>query len=308
MSLKSKNVMVTGGAGFIGSNLVDALVEDGAEVFIVDNMSTGRYENVNAKAHFYWLDLTDAEAIDFYIEQIKPEVVFHLAALARIQPSIEDPIRWNNHNANATLNLLQACSKHGVKKVVYSGSSSVYGDNELPFVETQLPMPKNPYALSKAISEKWCELYASLYGLNVTILRYFNVYGPRQVLQGDYATVVGIFKNQRDEGRALTIVADGTQRRDFTYVKDIVRANILAAERGGVGPYNIGTGVSHSINQVADLIEPDITKRQYGLVRKTEAFEVRADNSRAKGGLGWVPRYSLEQGIMDTEEHDVAVH
>jgi UDP-glucose 4-epimerase len=269
-------------------------------------MSTGKHENIHPDCKFYRLDLTDAAAIDWYIEQTRPEVVFHLAALARIQPSIEDPIKWNNHNANATLNLLNACYKQGVKKVVYSGSSSVYGDNELPFVETQVPMPKNPYALSKAISEKWCELFVKLYGLDVTVLRYFNVYGPRQVLQGDYATVVGIFKNQRDEGRKLTIVGDGSQRRDFTYVKDIVRANILAAERGGVGPYNIGTGVSYSINEVADLIQPDTTKREYGLVRKTEAAEVRADNSRAKQELDWEPLFSLQEGIIEMEAYDAA--
>lgn len=292
-------VVVTGAAGFIGSNLVDELIDQGYEVFGIDNLSTGKMENINLKCKFNKLDLCDREAINTFMAKIRPEYVFHLAALARIQPSIEDPIKWNDNNANATLNLLWACKQAGVKKVVYSGSSSAYGDNELPYVETQIASPKNPYALSKYVGEKWCKLFSDLYGLDVTVLRYFNVYGKRQVLQGDYATVIGIFMNQKREGKPLTIVGDGTQRRDFTYVKDIVAANIAASKRKGFGLYNIGTGQSHAIKDVADMIEPDQSKRVWGLVRKTEAREVRANNAKAYSELGWAPKYTLTTGIKE---------
>jgi UDP-glucose 4-epimerase len=292
-------VLVTGAAGFIGSNLVDELIAQGYEVYGIDNLSTGKKENINRKCRFTDLDLRKKGKVASYVGRIKPEYVFHLAALARIQPSIKDPITWNDNNANSTLNLLNACRKAKVLKVVYSGSSSAYGDNSLPFVENQIAGPKNPYALSKYVGEQWCKLYHDLYGLDVTVLRYFNVYGPRQVLQGDYATVVGIFLNQKREGRPLTIVGDGTQRRDFTYVKDIVAANIAAAKRPGYGLYNIGTGRSYTIKTVADMIEPDQSKRVWGLVRQTEAQDVRADNSKAKEELGWEPKFDLASGIKD---------
>lgn len=291
--------LVSGCAGFIGSNLVDELIAQGYEVFGVDNFSTGKAENINPKCRFTELDLCDRSTLEDYVSRIRPEYVFHLAALACIQPSIEDPIKWNDNNANATLNLLWACKEAGVKKVVYSGSSSAYGDNELPYVETQIAAPKNPYALSKYVGEKWCQLFSDLYELDVTVLRYFNVYGLRMIQESGYATVIGIFLNQKHEGQPLTIVGDGTQRRDFAYVKDVVAANILASKRKGFGLYNIGTGESYSVREVADIIEPDQTKRQWGLIRQAEVMEARADNSRARRELGWEPKYDLERGLSE---------
>lgn len=290
---------VSGGLGFIGSHLVDALIERGDTVHIIDNLSTGKVENLNPKAHFTKLDLRDADGLEECIAKIKPEKVFHLAALARIQPSILDPIRWNQNNADATLNLLWACKNNGVKKVVFSGSSSLYGDNPTPFVETQIPMPKNPYALSKSMCEQWCKLFSELYGLDVTILRYFNIFGKRQVLEGDYATVIGIFMKQAADGKNLTIVGDGEQSRDLTYVKDAVRANILASEHKGFGTYNIGTGTTHKIKDVAKMVQPDESKHTYGIKRSTEAKVTLANNMKAREELGWEPEWTLEAGIAD---------
>lgn len=290
-------VLVTGNAGFIGSHLTDELIKRGFEVYGIDNLSTGKRENINPKCKFVKIDLCDYDRLDNFITQIKPKYVFHFAALARIQPSIADPLRWNDNNVNATLNLLWSCKKNNVKKVVFSSSSSVYGDNEPPFVETMLPDPKSPYALSKYLCERWCKLFYNLYGLDITILRYFNVYGKRQLLEGDYATVIGIFMRQAERGEKLTIVGDGKQRRDFTYVKDVVRANICAL-KAGFDIYNIGTGNNYRIKDVAKLIQPDKKMHLYGIKRISEADITLADISNAEK-IYWGPAYTLEEGLND---------
>lgn len=293
-------ILITGNAGFIGSHLSDYFVEEGYEVYGIDNLSTGKVDNINTKVRFYQLDLCDREALNIALAEIKPHYVFHLGALARIQPSIEDPIRWNDNNGGATLNLLEACRKVGsVKKFVYSSSSSIYGDNDVPFKENQEPRAKHPYGLSKLQGEEWCKLYSELYGLDTTVLRYFNVYGPRQVLTGDYATVVGIFMQQKSTGQKLTIVGDGTQKRDMTYVEDVVSANVLAAFHDGFGIYNIGTGTNYQIKEIARMIQPDLTQHEYGMVRRAEAKITLASNKKAKEDLGWEPEFTLEDGIAD---------
>jgi len=298
-NMRSK-ALVTGNAGFIGSHLVDKLIEIGYEVYGIDNLSTGKKENINKECKFTKLDLCDGDKLFSYVDRIRPDVTFHLAALARIQPSIEDPIKWNDNNVNATLNLLVACNKAGVKKIVFSSSSSVYGDNKVPFKESQLPQPKNPYALSKYVCERWCQLFVELYGMDITILRYFNVYGKRQVLEGDYATVIGIFINQMQNGKKLTIVGDGTQKRDFTYVKDVVRANVLASNKKGFGIYNIGTGKTYKIKDVAKIIQPNDTMHEFGYQRSTEAKVTLAKNKKAKKELGWFPQHDLNDGITES--------
>lgn len=297
-------ILVTGNAGFIGSHLADYLIETGHEVWGIDNLSTGKFENINPSVKFIQGDLCNKKKTQQSINKIKPDYVFHFAALARIQPSIEDPITWNLNNANATLNLLEACRQVGtVQKFVYSSSSSIYGDNKIPFKENQEPRAKHPYGLAKLHGEQWCKLYSELYGLDTTVLRYFNVYGPRQVLEGDYATVVGIFIKQKEENKPLTIVGDGKQKRDLTYVKDVVMANVKASQSKGFGIYNVGTGKNYEIRNIAKMIQPDTTKHMYGIVRRAEAKVTKANNRKAKKYLKWHPQHYLEEGIELTKEH-----
>lgn len=298
-------VLVTGCAGFIGSHMADYLIDNGHQVYGIDNLSTGNRNNINKKVIFHKLDLVNAPKIEKTIKEIKPDYVFHFAALARIQPSIENPIKWNMNNANATLNLLESCRLAGtVKKVVYSSSSSIYGDNRLPFKEKQKPQAKHPYGLSKLHGEQWCRLYYELYGLDTTVLRYFNVYGPRQVLKGDYATVVGIFMKQADEGKSLTIVGDGKQKRDMTFFKDIILGNWKASQNKGFGIYNLGTGKNHRIKDIAKIIQPDESQHEYGYVRKAEVRKTLASVKKAKKHLGWSPKHSLSGGIEETRRYE----
>ncbi len=297
--MRKAKVLVTGGAGFIGSHLVDRLITDGHEVVVLDNLSTGKRDNLNSKAKLIECDIADFTVIEKHFAEV--EVVFHLAALARIQPSIKDPLPANHTNVTGTLNVLWAAKKHGVTKVIYSGSSSAYGlqpTENFPLKETLPTHPSSPYALQKLVGEQYCQLFSSLYGLPTVIFRYFNVYGPRQLTEGSYATVIGIFLKQTREGRPMTIVGDGKQRRDFTHVSDIVEANILAWQKvippGEV--INLGTGKNYSINEIAQLIGgPDIHITE----RLGEYPITQADNSKARKLLGWQPKISLEQGILD---------
>ncbi|MCK4553949.1 NAD-dependent epimerase/dehydratase family protein, partial [Candidatus Parcubacteria bacterium] len=247
--------LVTGGAGFIGSNLVDELIKRGDEVVIIDNLSTGKKENINPKADFHEVDMRD-------LEKIKPlfngvDHVFHLAAFARVQPSIEDPITANDINLNGTLNVLVSARDAGVKKVVYSASSSAYGNQEImPLSEDMPAHPLSPYGLQKYVGELYCRLFSEIYGLPTVSLRYFNIYGKRQLLEGAYCLVMGIFARQRLAGEPMTITNDGEQRRDFTSVIDAVRANILAAKSDKVGKgeaINIGAGKNYSVNELAKM-------------------------------------------------------
>jgi len=281
-----KKVVVTGGAGFIGSNMVDRLIEEGKEVIILDNFSTGKRENCNPKATVYEVDLS-TDHLQLFLEGV--DVVFHFAALARVQPSIEDPITFNKHNVDSTLRLLKACHDEGVKRVVYSASSSCYGDAvEFPTPETHSTNPLSPYGLQKYIGEQYCKMFSEVYGLDTCSLRYFNVYGERMNLEGAYKLVLGIFAKQMLDGKPLTITNDGNQRRDFTYVKDVVEANWLAATHKDQlkgNSFNIGNGNNYSVNELADMLGGEKT---YG-EKRLEPFETLADNSKAKYILGWTP-------------------
>jgi nucleoside-diphosphate-sugar epimerase len=289
--------LVTGGAGFIGSNLVDALVKRGDEVVIIDNLSTGKKEYVNPQAKFYELDIRD-------LDKIKPlfagvDHVFHLAAFPRVQPSIEDPVNANSINLDGTLNVLVAARDAKAKKVVYSASSSAYGDQEeMPLREDMPAHPLSPYGLQKYVGELYCRLFSDIYGLPTVSLRYFNVYGPRQALTGAYCLVMGIFVRQRLAGEPMTITNDGKQRRDFTSVVDVVRANILAAESDKVGKgevINIGRGNNFSVNELAAMVGGPT---RYG-EKRIEPFETLADNSLAKNLLGWEPAVDLPDWLED---------
>jgi len=299
-----KNILVTGGAGFIGSNLVIRLVADGYNVVVLDDLSTGNINNlheVRDSIEFLERDLSKVE-ISFLAYTLKSrniDTVFHLAALARVQPSIEDPISFNNVNVNGTLNLLFACHKAGVNRVVYSASSSAYGETKvLPTAETVPTNPLSPYGLQKLIGEQYCKMFSEVYNLETVSLRYFNVYGENMAKGGAYLTVISIFDEQLENGQALTITNDGKQRRDFTYVGDVVEANILAATNKNVGKgevFNIGNGDNYSVNEVADMMKG---KKSYG-IRVKEPFETLADNTKAKARLGWMPKGNLPKWLHE---------
>ncbi len=289
--------IVTGGAGFIGSNLVDALIERGDEVVIIDNLSTGKKENINPRAQFYKVDIRN-------LETIKPlfngaDYVFHFAAFPRVQPSIEDPATSNEINLNGTLNVLIAARDAKVKKVVYSASSSAYGDQtKMPLTEDMSVNCMSPYGLQKYVGELYCRLFSDIYGLPTVSLRYFNVYGKRQATEGAYCLVMGIFVRQRLDSKPMTIVGDGEQKRDYTSVVDVVRANILAAEslkavKGEV--INIGRGNNFSVNELAGMIGGPTEN----VASRIEPRETLADTSRAKELLGWEPTVNLEEWIID---------
>ncbi len=318
MGNKSQKVIVTGGAGFIGSHLADALIKDGFNVVILDNLSTGKKLNVNKTAQFVKADIRDLKKIKPYFKNA--DLIFHLAAMARIQPSIKDPINSFDNNVAGTLNILLAARDAGVRRVIYSASSSSYGDQKtLPLHEEMTPYFKSPYALSKYIGEELCRLFSNLYGLETVSLRYFNVYGPRQLVDGAYATVIGVFIKQAKEGKPLTIVGDGNIQRDFTHVRDVVRANILAGNSDKVGSgevINIGTGHNHSINEIATMIlasnirQPKAVlaaalkdrRATYILPRLGETHKTLADNSKADKVLGWKPLITVEEGIIELKD------
>lgn len=289
-------IIVTGGAGFIGSHVVDALAA-GADVHIVDTLATGKREYVNPAATLHEVDIRDFENLAPVFKGA--ERVFHLAALPRVQPSIQDPRTTNEVNVTGTVNVLVAARDAGVKRLVYSASSSAYGDQDkLPFTEDMEPHPISPYALQKYIGESYARLFSELYDLETVSLRYFNVYGPRIATEGAYALAVGRFLEQRSKGQPLTIVPDGTQSRDSTHVRDIVRANLMAAESSRVGRgevINIGGGDDHTVLELAELIGgPTVF-----IEPRVEPKRTRADITKAKELLGWEPRVSFEEGIAE---------
>ncbi len=253
--MRNKRAVVTGGAGFIGSHLVDALIERGYVVEVIDNLSAGKRERVHKDAILHVADIRDEHAIAPIIA--RADYVFHLAALPRVQYSIDFPKETNHVNVNGTLNVFLAAKEGGVKKVIYSASSSAYGNQEtLPLHEELPAAPVSPYGLHKYIGEHVARVFSEVYGLPTVSLRYFNVYGPGLDPEGPYALVIGKFLKSRSEGVPLTITGDGEQTRDFTHVRDIVRANILAAENEGIVKgevFNIGSGQNISINALAAL-------------------------------------------------------
>jgi UDP-glucose 4-epimerase len=291
--------LVTGGAGFIGSNLVDRLIELGHEVVVIDNEFSDAHDHFywNDKAENYKYDIRDYEKTRSLYEGV--DYVFHLAAEARIQPSILNPIEAVSINAVGTCTVLQCSREAGVKRVMYSSTSSAYGTNQPPNIETQYEDCLNPYSVSKVAGEKLCKMYADLYGLPTVIFRYFNVYGERQPLRGQYAPVIGIFLRQRSAGEPLTIVGDGNQRRDFTYVGDVCEANILAATKEVDSEvfgqtYNVGTGKNYSINQISRMISSNTVNIA---PRPGETRLSLANNQKLCKIFGWEPKMKLENWI-----------
>jgi UDP-glucose 4-epimerase len=301
-----KKAIVTGGAGFIGSNLVDKLVDMGIEVHIIDDLSTGFEKNINPKAIFHKIDISTLNPDLAWYEFRDTDVVFHLAALARVQPSIENPIPFDNVNVSGTLRMLKLAHNLGVKRFVYSASSSCYGNaTKFPTPEEHSTNPLSPYGLQKYVGEQYCKMFSEVYNLDTVSLRYFNVYGERMSLEGAYKLAIPIFADQMLNGKPLTINNDGEQRRDFIYVGDVVNANILAAtnpEDLKGESFNIGNGDNYSVNELADMFGGE---KLYGN-KVIEPFQTLADNSKAllmldwdsKGDLlTWVKKYKQELGI-----------
>ncbi len=290
--------LVTGGAGFIGSNIVNSLVDAGHGVIVIDNESSDSHEyfHYNDRAKYYRHDICDYEKIKHLFENV--DTVFHCAAEARIQPAIINPLKAVMTNSYGTCSVLQAAREAGVRRVVYSSTSSAYGlVNQIPNVETQPDDCLNPYSVSKVSGEKLCKMYSDLFGLETVVFRYFNVYGENQPTKGQYAPVIGLFLKQRKNKEPLTIVPDGEQRRDFTHVSDVVSANVLASTvkletYGQV--FNVGTGTNFSVNEIAKLISDDTVLIN---PRPGESRETLADITKTKKTLGWNPKVQLEDWI-----------
>ncbi len=290
-------MIVTGGAGFIGSHLVDALLDAQARVRVIDNFATADRRHINPKAELVEADVRDGSSISQAFEGI--DTVFHVAALPRIPLSIAKPLETHMTNVVGTLNVLIAARDAKVRRVVFSGSSSVYGvQTAMPLVETMTPHPQSPYALQKLAGEEYARLFHRLYGLQTIALRYFAVYGPRMVEEGAYKLAIAAFLRARREGRPLEIHGDGEQTRDFTHVSDIVRANLLAAdcEIADGRPINIGCGENVSINRVAAMFGGPTVHREG---RAGDMRDTLADNREAARILGWHPEVSVADGIAN---------
>ena len=312
MERNSKRYLVTGGCGFIGSHLADRLVQQGHRVVVVDNLYAGFEKFVPEGAEFVNADISNWAQLSKHFSQFQfVDTVFHFAACSRIQPSIHDPSLTNDYNVTGTMNILQMMRMCNIPSIVYSGSSSYYGNGaNLPCHESADGNPETPYAITKYIGEQYCQTWSKIYGTKCAILRYFNVYGRRSPLTGLYAPVIGLFFRQGLQGKTLTVVGDGEQRRDFTHVGDVVNANICAMTQLQ-GPdwcdidkqvFNIGTGENNSINEIATIVATALGPQceiTHVPARSGEARETLADNQKAKNVLYWEPTISIEDGIKD---------
>jgi len=293
--MNKEKVIITGGAGFIGSYVSKKLLSEGYEVHVMDNLYSGKKENIHDGVIFHKADIRNLSEIEPVFAGAK--YVFHLAAIPSVQYSIENPVETNEVNVGGTLNVLIASKNAGVKRVVYSASSSVYGDAEkLPISENESAKPKSPYALQKYIGEQYCRLFSKVYDLETVCPRYFNVYGFGQPSVGAYASVIARFLDLKKQNKSLTIVGDGEQTRDFVNVEDVARANFLSAISDKVGKgesINIGTGKKYSVSEIAKIIGGPIEK----LPPRIEPKDSLADITLAKKLLDWQPGISLEDGL-----------
>ncbi len=298
---KNTKMIVTGGAGFIGSHLSLELIKQGYEVVVVDNLYQGKKERVPEGAKLVVEDIRNFEAL---VEIFRgADTVFHLAAIPRVPFSIEYPAETNDVNINGTLNVLRAAKDAGIRRVVYSASSSAYGEQtKLPLTEDMTPMPIHPYGVQKHVGELYCKTFSTVYGVETVCLRYFNVYGPHQDPDGPYAGVVVKFLKAKKEGKPLTIVGDGLQSRDFTHVSDVVNANILAMKSDQVGAgdvVNIGYGKNITVLDLAKIIGGDLVYEP----ERQEAKHSLADITKTKRLLGWEPKVGIEEGLKDLMKH-----
>jgi len=299
-----KKAVVTGGAGFIGSHLAEELVRRGWQVIIIDDLSTGKRRNIEElldKIEFVEDSILDLTQLQKLFQGI--DFVFHHAAIPSVPRSIDNPLASHEVNTTGTLNVLIAAKDNAVKKVIYASSAAVYGDNpSLPKREDMLPNPQSPYAVTKLAGEYYCQAFREVYGLATACLRYFNVYGPRQDPDSQYAAVIPRFIKAASEGKTPIIFGDGEQTRDFIFVKDAVEANILTAESQSCGVFNIGMGKSATINELANLILSITGSKAKPVYQEPRPGDIRhsvADISKAKG-FGYEPKYKLEEGLRQT--------
>ncbi|MBI2853657.1 MAG: SDR family oxidoreductase [Chloroflexi bacterium] len=308
-------VVVTGGAGFIGSHLAKELLLRGRQVCVVDDLSTGKKERIDSllqmasremppeamNLEFVRGSVTDLSLLQKVFRGV--DYVFHQAAIPSVTRSVEDPLTSHQANVTGTVNVLVAAKDNRVKKVVFASSSSVYGESpSLPKREDMPANPQSPYAAGKLAGEYYCQVFGRIYGLGTACLRYFNVYGPGQDPESQYAAVVPRFIKLVSEGKPPVIFGDGEQTRDFTFVKDVVNANILAAESDVIGNFNVGTGKRVSINYVVKVITGSLKKDLKPLYKEERAGDIRhslADVSKAMA-FGYSPKWTLEKGLMET--------
>ncbi len=300
-------ILVTGGAGFIGSHLVDLLIGKNHEVAIIDNLSTGQRENINPKAKFLEADITDFEKIEEIFQNEKPEVVYHFAAQIDVRKSVSDPLNDARTNILAGLNLIGLAQKYGARKFIFSSTGgAIYGDTDRrPTTEDHSEWPLSPYGIAKLTTDKYLNYYHQIHGLKFISLRYGNVYGPRQNPHGE-AGVVAIFLNKMLKGDQPTINGDGLQTRDYVFVEDVARANLAALENfDKIGIYNVGTGIETDVNQLFQEINKNFESKfqeQHGPAKLGEQKTSCLDASKIKKDLGWEPQVNFTKGIKKTFE------
>jgi UDP-glucose 4-epimerase len=299
-------VLVTGGAGFIGSHVVDRLLQEGHEVVVVDNLVTGKRKNVPKAVQFYKLDIEHSN-LERVFRNERPSVVMHLAAQMNVRRSVDDPMFDARVNVLGTLNVLEQASRHGARKVIFSSSGgAIYGQqHSFPAAETHVTQPLSPYGISKLCGEHYLSYYARLSGIQIVSLRYANVYGPRQDPEGE-AGVVAIFIQKMLHREQAVINGNGRQTRDFVFVDDVVEANLMALGPVVQGIYNVGTGIETSINNLfhvlVDLTKCDL-KEVHGPAKKGEQARSVIDSSKLKNELGWDPKFDLREGLRRTVEY-----
>ncbi len=301
--------LVTGAAGFIGSNIAEALVKRGDQVRVLDNFSTGIKENLASFEKHIELVTGDIRNVDDVAKAVKGiDVIFHEGALRSVERSVDNPLATNDVNITGTLNLLMGARKAGVKRLVYASSSSVYGDNKkYPQSETFRPSPVSPYAVAKLTAEQYCVVFAKTFGLETVALRYFNVFGPRQHPESQYATVIPKFMQSAYRGEPLQVHWDGKQSRDFTYIENVIQANFIAAVKPGISGevFNIARGENYSLLDIIRALEKIVGRklqREHFPMRTGDVRKTYADIRKAKKLMGYSPRIGLAEGLAKTWE------
>lgn len=295
-------VLITGGAGFIASHLTDELIQQGHEVAVLDNLSTGKREFLNPNALFYSMDITD-HSIERIFQEFRPQIIYHHAAQIDVQHSLRDPVHDANVNILGTIAILELSRKYGIQKIIYASSAAVYGPPDaLPVDESHPVRPLSYYGISKHTPEHYIQVYANLYGLDYTILRYANAYGIRQDPKGE-GGVISIFLDKLLNGQTAVIYGDGEQTRDFVYVKDIVAANIAAMTRGSRGLFNISRNEQTSVNELLRIMNEILGINaipRYAQERPADIVHSRLNNEAAIRELLWNPEFSIRQGLQET--------
>lgn len=301
-------ILVSGGAGFIGSHVVDAYIAAGHEVGVLDNFSTGRVENVNPAAAVHRVDLRDQAEVEKAVSSFQPEVVNHHAAQSEVPRSVADPAYDAQVNIVGALNLLKACADRGVGKVIFSSTGgALYGEPDVVPADEDHPVrPLSPYGTSKFAFEQYLGTFQRTFGVDYTVLRYANIYGPRQDFHAEEGRVIAIFASRMLEGKPVTIDGTGEQARDMLHVGDVATANLAALEQGSGGTFHVSTGIPVTVNDLfrkLALLTDYRLEPTYGPARKGDVYRIALDNERARQHLGWEPRVPLEEGLSLTVDY-----